>query len=166
MLAMLHSRQDLAFRCSLPFQLISDTHTRNVLHPFEQLAEKSLRGLLIAPALHKDVEHIAVLVHCSPHVMSLATESEEDLVHVPVVATMRATTTEFIGLRLPELQAPLSNGFIAHDHSSWRQKLLHIAKTEREAKIQPNSVTHNFRREAETFVGGGNGVCFHEGILT
>src|SRR5258708_25938860 len=91
-LAVLHARQDLAFRCSITFQLISDNHTRNILQPFEKLAEKSFRGLLIASALHKDVDHIAVLVHSSPQVMYLATDSEQNLVHMPFVYTPPATT--------------------------------------------------------------------------
>ena len=36
--------------------------TRNILHPFEHLAAKLLRGLLVAAALHQDVEDGIVLV--------------------------------------------------------------------------------------------------------
>ena len=46
-----------------------------------------------------------------------------------------------------------------------RQKLFSITKTERETEIQPHSMTHDFRREAETFVIGSNSVCFHKAIL-
>jgi hypothetical protein len=102
MLAMLHTRQDLAFRRSIPFQLIGDNHTWDVLQSFKKLAKKSLCGLLVASALHKNVEHIPILVHCSPEGMSLTTDRKEDLVHVPLVATARATTAQFIGVRLPK----------------------------------------------------------------
>ncbi len=94
---MLHARQDLAFRSPITLQLIGDDHARNVVQPFEQLAEKSLRGLFVAVALHKDIEHISVLIHRSPQIMSLATDGEEDLIQVPFVATARATT-QFIGI--------------------------------------------------------------------
>jgi len=60
------SRQDFAFRIAITLQLISDDHARNVLQPIEKLAEKSFRGLLVTPTLDEDVEHITVLVHCSP----------------------------------------------------------------------------------------------------
>src|SRR5258708_25755907 len=113
-LAMLHSRQDLAFGCSIALQLIGDDHAWNVLELFEQLAKKPLRRLLIAPALHQDIEHVAILIHSPPKVMSLATDREEDLVHMPLVATTRATTTEFIGVRLPER----ANTIVALFHSS------------------------------------------------
>ena len=97
-LAVLHARQDLAFCCSITLQLIGDDHARNVVHPFEQLAEKSLRGLFVALALHKDIEHISILIHRSPQILSLATDGEEDLTQVPFVATARATATQFIGM--------------------------------------------------------------------
>ncbi len=65
-LTMLHSWQNFTFRSLITLQLISDDHARNVAQPFEQLTEKSLRGLFIAMALYQDIEHIPVLIHRSP----------------------------------------------------------------------------------------------------
>jgi hypothetical protein len=97
-LLVLHARQDLAFRSPITLQLIGDDHARNVVQPFEQLAEKSLSGLFVAVALYKDIEHISVLIHRSPQILSLATDAEEDLIQVPYVATAKATATQFIGI--------------------------------------------------------------------
>ena len=123
-LAVLHARQDLAFCCSITLQLIGDDHARNVVHPFEQLAEKSLRGLFVALALHKDIEHISVLIHRWPQRLSLATDGEEDLIQVPFVATARATTTQFIGRGSTKCEAPLPHRFRGHDDPSLGQKFL------------------------------------------
>src|SRR5258708_24722982 len=101
---MLHARQDFASRRAITLQLIRDDHARNVLQPFEKLTEKSLGSILVASALHEDVEDIAVLVHCSPQVMPLATDREKDLVQMPFVATTRATATQFIGIRFSKFQ--------------------------------------------------------------
>lgn len=46
-----------------------------------------------------------------------------------------------------------------------RSKLLLIAKAEGEAEIQPNSITDNFRRKAETSVFESGDSCFYEAIL-
>jgi len=108
-LAVLHARQDLAFCCSITLQ---------------QLAEKSLRGLFVALALHKDIEHISVLIHRWPQIMSLATDGEEDLIQVPCVATARARTTPFIGRGLPTCEAPLPHRFRGHDDPALGQKFL------------------------------------------
>ncbi|GHO72216.1 hypothetical protein KSC_111080 [Ktedonobacter sp. SOSP1-52] len=45
------------------------------------------------------------------------------------------------------------------------QKLFDIAKTERETKIQPDSMADDCRRKAVAFVVGRSGGCFHEAIL-
>src|ERR1700731_2329633 len=50
-LAVLPALQDLAFRRSIPFQLIGNNHARNVLQPFEKFAKKSLGGFFVASAL-------------------------------------------------------------------------------------------------------------------
>jgi len=165
-LVMLHTRQDLVFRCPITLQLIGNDHTRDVLEPFEQFTEKSLGGLLVAATLHKDVKYLSVLIHGSPQVMSLATDREEDLVQMPRVATAWATTTAFIGVRLPELQTPLPNGFRADNDPTLGQKLFTITKTEREAEREPDCVADNLGWEAIAFIIGSNGICFHEAILT
>ena len=120
---MLHARQDLAFRSPIPLQLIGDDHARNVVQPFEQLADKSLRGLFVAVALHQDLEHISVLIHRSPQRLSLATDGEEDLIQVPFVATARATT-QFIGRGLTKFEAPLPHRFRGHGDPALGQKFL------------------------------------------
>jgi hypothetical protein len=99
-LSLLHARPALAFRRPITLELIGEDHARNVAQPFEQLAEKWLSGLCVALALHKDIEHICVLIHRWPERLSLATEGEENLIQVPFVATTRARTTPFIGLGL------------------------------------------------------------------
>ncbi len=43
-LPVLHAREDLTFRCSIAPQRIGNNHARDVLEPFEELAEKSLRS--------------------------------------------------------------------------------------------------------------------------
>jgi hypothetical protein len=52
--------------------------------------------------------------------MSLATDREEDLVQMPLVATTRATTAQFIGVRLPKCANPIAAPF----HSSRRSRVV------------------------------------------
>jgi hypothetical protein len=136
-------------------------------NPLRSLRKKHLAACLLRRLCDAHVEDIAVLVHCSPQIRPFSIDGEKDLIQVPFVATTRATTTQFIGIPLPER----ANTIGARFHSSRqllvvRRRLFHIAKTEREAKREPDSVAHDFRREAETFVVGGSGACFHKAILT
>jgi hypothetical protein len=102
-LPMLHAKQDFTFRRSIALQCIGNDHARDVLKPIEKLAEKSLRGLLVASDLHENIEHVAVLIHCSPQIMPLTTDREKDLVQVPFVPTLRAVPVEFVSVLLPKL---------------------------------------------------------------
>jgi hypothetical protein len=163
-LPMLYARQNLAFRRTIASQLISHDHTRDVLEFFEELPEKSFGSLFVASALHQDIQYVAILIDRSSQIMLLAPDREEDFVHMPFVATTRATT-QFIRVGLPKHQTPLPDRFIAHNDPALRQKLFDITKTERETERQPHSATDNFGREAVPFVIGSNGVCFHKAIL-
>src|SRR5258708_6083879 len=162
---MLHARQDLTFGRTITSEFIGNNHARNVLQPFQQFTEKSLGGLCVASALHQDIKHVAVLIHGSPEIVLLTANREDDLVQVPFVTTTMATTTQLIGVGLPECETPLPNGFIRHDDASLCQKLFNIAKAQRKAEIEPDSVTDDFRRKAVTFVVESSAVRFHEAIL-
>jgi hypothetical protein len=65
-LTVLHPGQDLALRRTVALELVRDDHPWHVLQPLEQLAEKLLRRLLVAPALYQDVEDVVVLIDGAP----------------------------------------------------------------------------------------------------
>src|SRR5258706_1800978 len=96
LLLVLHARQKLAFGSSIPLELISNNYTRHIRQPFEKFAEKSLRRMLMASALHENIQHMAVLIHRSPEGMFFPTNGRHHLVHMPFVATARTVTTQFI----------------------------------------------------------------------
>src|SRR5258708_34911470 len=90
-------------------------------NPYAQRgAKKRLAACLLRRLCDPYVQDIAVLVHGSPQVMSLATDREEDLVQMPLVATTRSTTAQFIGVRLPKRANPIAAPF----HSSRRSRVV------------------------------------------
>jgi hypothetical protein len=89
-----------------------------------------------------------------------------DFIQMPRIAHLTTAAFELIGIRLPEFQRPLTDGFIRQDDAALCHKLFNITETEREAKIQSDAVTDNLRREAVASVIGSSGSCFHEAILT
>jgi hypothetical protein len=164
-LPMLHARQNLPFGRCVACQLVGDDDSRYVLQSFEQLAEELLGGSLITSALHQDIKDVAMLIDRSPEVVPLAIDSEKHLVQVPLIATARATTAQFIDVGLTELQAPLAHGFVGEHDASLGHELFDVAKTEGEAKIEPDTMTDDLGWEAIAFVAGSRNVCFHEVIL-
>ena len=67
-LPVFHAGQDLTLRRTVAFELIRDEHPRHIGKAFEQLAEKLLRGVLVAPTLDENVEDVVVLINSPPQI--------------------------------------------------------------------------------------------------
>ena len=66
-LAMCHPRQDLPLRGTVAFQLVRDDDPGHGGQPLEELAAKLLRRVCVPPALHKNIQDIAISkCHLSP----------------------------------------------------------------------------------------------------
>ena len=115
MLAMFHPWENLALGGSVALEFIGDDHARYVRQPFEELAEELLRGLLVPAALHQDIQHVPVLIHCPPQIVMLALDRQKHLIHMPLVAGPGTAATELIGILLAKLAAPLADRLIGHD---------------------------------------------------
>jgi hypothetical protein len=123
-LAMLHTGQDFPLRGPVAGQFVGDDHPGYVLAPLQQLAEESLRRLLVPVALDEHVQHVPVLIHSTPEVMPCPIDGEKHFVQVPLVTRPKTSTPELIGIRLPALPAPLPHGFIRHDDPAGEQGCL------------------------------------------
>lgn len=106
-LPMLHARQDLTFGRSITLQFICDDHSWHVVQPFEEFAEKSFRRLFVVPALHQDIEHVAVLIDDPPERVGFAVDFQVHHVQMPYVSATRTAATQFVGICLPKCEAPL-----------------------------------------------------------
>lgn len=166
MLPVLHAGQELTFGCAIALQFVGDDHAWHRAEAFKELPKKTFCSLFVPSVLHKDISHIAILIHSPPERMCFPVDLQVHFIQMPCVVTARVATTQCIGVGLPKLQTSLSNCFIRNDDPALRQQFLDIAKTEREAEIQPNSMTDNFWWKAIAFVTRSNRVCFHDAILT
>src|SRR5919202_780845 len=152
MLAVLHSRQDLPLCSPITLQFIRNDHSGDILTAFEQLAEKLLRGLLIPAALHQNVEYVAVLIHCPPQVVAFFVNGNAHLIQVPFVTRTRTAPTQCLRIGLAALPAPFADGFVRDDDAADAQEFFYVAVTQREAKIQPDSVADDLPRKPMMFV--------------
>jgi hypothetical protein len=66
----------------------------------------------------QNIQHVPVLIDCSPENMMLALDRQKHLIKVPLVTGPRTAATELIRIRLPEFAAPFANRFIGHDHAA------------------------------------------------
>ena len=154
-LAVLHTREDLPLRGAVAFQLVGDEHPWHVRQSLQPFAEEPLGRVLIPPTLHENVKDVSVLIDRPPEIMSRPLDGAEHFVQVPLVAGSRAPPAELIGLRLPELQTPLPDGFVRDNDSPGKQQLFHIAIAEAKPEIEPYSVANDFRWKPVVLVGRG-----------
>jgi hypothetical protein len=126
-LAVVDPGQDIALRRAVALQLIRDDDPRYIPQALEQLAKKLLRGLLVAATLHQDVEHVIVLIHGAPQVMTLPVDRHKHLVQMPLVTGLGASTLQLIRIGLPRLPTPLTDGVMGHGDATLAQEFLHIA---------------------------------------
>src|SRR5215472_14133178 len=79
---------------------------------------------------------------------------------MPLVARPRQAATDLVGEWLAKFARPLPHGFVADNDAARGQQLLHHAKTEREAEIQPHGMPDDFGWEPIPGVAGLN-LCRH-----
>jgi hypothetical protein len=134
-------------------QFVGDQHPRHVLQPRQQRAGKPGRGLRVPPGGDQDVQHAPVLVHRPPQVMGLPTDLDEYLVEVPCVPGTSPAPAQPGGVGLPELRTSLPDRLVADDDPPFQHHLLHLAETEREPVIQPDTVGDDLHRVTKPLVG-------------
>src|SRR6201981_1702997 len=137
-LPVLNAAYDLPLGGAIAAQLVGDQHTGRSQVLLEQLAEQALGGLLVATALHEDVENEPLLVDRAPEPMLLANDGDNDFIQVPLVAALGRAPTNAVGELAAKFQTPLPDRLIGHRDAASRQHLLNHAKAERNPKMQPS----------------------------
>ena len=98
---------------------------------------------------------MAVLIDRPPEVVPFAMDGEKDLIQMPLVARSGAPAAELIGIGLPELPAPMPDGFVGHDDPTREQELFDIAIAQAEAEVQPDAMADDLGWETVMFVAVG-----------
>src|SRR5262247_698156 len=98
---------------------------------------------------------MTVLIYRPPEIMACATNRQEDLIQVSLVPGLSPAVAQLIGIRLPELLAPLPDRFIGHDDATSEQELFHVAVAETKAEVQPDAMANDFRWKSVILISGG-----------
>ncbi len=85
--------------------------------------------------------------------MALTSDPHEDFAEMPDVARSALAPLGFPGVFGPELSAPLTNGLIGNDGSTFGEPFLDVAETQSKSMVQPNPVTDDFLRESVAVIG-------------
>jgi hypothetical protein len=146
-------------------EFVGNDYPWHIRQPFEQLAKEFLCGPLVASALHQDVQHVALLIHGPPQIVTIALDGEKHLIELPFIAGPRTAASQLIGIWLAKFAAPLADGLLGHPHASLKQQLLHIAEAQAEPKVQPHGMTEDFHRKAIVLIVVGWGCSIRATTL-
>ena len=148
LLLVLHRRYDFCLGCCVTAQLVGDDGTRDVLKACQQLAKELLGGLFVPERLHEDIEHLAILVDCTPETLQLAVDREKAFIEMPSVAETMTFRTYPLGLRPTELLRPLADRFVTDSDAALSHHFLDVPVAERKSKIEPSAMTDDHGRKA------------------
>jgi hypothetical protein len=119
---------------------------------FNQAAEEPDRRVLVAAALHQNIDRIAILIDRAPQIVLCALNGDNRFIEVSGIAQAALALFQFPRIRGAKLQAPLSNGFVGHDDAAFGEQFFHFTKAQAEAMIQPDGVTDDCGRKTMALV--------------
>jgi hypothetical protein len=160
-LPVFHAGQSLTLHRAGAFALLRDAHPWHIGEACEQRAKKRLRCLLVAPTLDENVQDVVVLIHGTLQVMALPMKRQPYLVPVPFVAWSGASLSQRMGIRLPKLPTPLTDGFVGHGDAAFEQEFLHVAVAQGKSRGEPDPMTDDCAGKAVVLVTLGVGRRGH-----
>jgi len=119
---------------------------------FEHPPEKALSSLPIAADLQKHIDHLAILVNCSPQILLPTLDLHEDFIDEKCIPIALVPAPQSPGILGSRFVAPQTNSFIANDNPSLSQQIFDIPIAEIKPMIEPHGISNDFRGKAMTFV--------------
>lgn len=118
-----------------------DHHPRRSSLTLQQLAHQALGRLGITAALQQHLQNETVLIHRAPEPVLLATDRNDGLIEMPLVAEpTNLTAADLVGEGPPEFLRPQPDRLMRDNDSTGSQQVLDHSQAEREAEIEPHGV--------------------------
>jgi hypothetical protein len=84
--------------------------------------------------------------------MQLASDADEHLIEMPLIARARSPATQAAREALAELLAPAADGLVGHKHAALGQDQLDVTQAQAEHMVQPDSMRNDLGRKAMAVV--------------
>ena len=115
----------------------------------QQSAKETPRCTPVPTGLYEDVDQVTVLIHRAPEILALTVDRDEDFVQEPRISKSTLSSLQLPSVVGAELPAPLANGFVGHDDSSFGQQILNIPEAHAVSVVEPDGMADDFGRKAE-----------------
>ena len=129
----------------------------------QQSAEESPRCPRVPTGLYEDVDQITILIHRAPEILALTVDRHEDFIQEPRISESTLSALQLPSVVGAEFSAPLPNGFVRHDDSSFGKQILNIPEAHAVSVVEPDGMADDFGRKAMSKVAGPASV--HPGIV-
>jgi len=111
---MLDGRHDLTVCGIVTFEFVRHQPTWFTTLAFQEAMKEADRGLLVASALHENINGIAILVDRSSQILLFAMDGHKYFIKMPRITESALAFFEFTRVDRPKLLTPLANRFIGH----------------------------------------------------
>jgi hypothetical protein len=114
---------------AVTLEFVGDDHAGFVVQSLQEPLEESFCRLRVPPRQNQYVEDDAILINDLPKIVTDSLNSDEHLVHVPLVTWPRPAAAHAVGEGLTELLAPAPYGLVGHRHAPLGENQLNVPET-------------------------------------
>jgi hypothetical protein len=134
--------------CAIGFEPVGDDDGGlNRLIAKQALQELQSR-IGVPLSLHYKVQHLAFVIDGAPQIHLLAPDIADHLIEMPTRGGGTVPPSQCPGELGSEFDRPAPDGLIADLDPTHRHHLLDVAKTDREAEVEPHRMADDIGREA------------------
>ena len=119
-----------------------------------EFAQQPFRRAPIPAALNQSVENEAIRVDGAPKPMLLAVDRNHDFIEMPLVAELRRSPTDFVGIDPSEFLRPAPHGLVANGDPARRQQVFDHSQAEGKPEIEPNRMLDDLGRKPIAAIDG------------
>ncbi len=112
MLPVIDTRHDVFGGGPIASKLVGNHHSRITAIRLDQLFKEALGRPLVAPLLHQDIEHVAMLIHGTPEIKNLTVDLDHNFIKIPLVARPWPVSPNDIGEQRTKPLLPFMDGLV------------------------------------------------------
>ena len=147
-------RHDGAVGGRIAAKLIGDESPWLSVLTLQQPTEEAFCCAPVATGLKENIDHVAVLVDCTPKIVPATPDADEQFVQVPGVTQTSLAAFQVSGVPWPKLETLLADGFVGNRGSPLGQEIFDLAEAQTEAVVEPHGVADDRRGEAVSVICG------------
>ena len=129
-------------------QLVGHETKRFLSLTLQESPEEAPCGTPVPTGLHEDIDHVAVLVHRPPEILTPTANRHEYFVQKPRVSELPLSSLQPPRVVGAELLAPLPDGLVRHGDAPFGEEVLYVPEAHAVSVVEPHGVADDLRQKA------------------